>query len=518
MSEKGIKSFNFLRDNVILLYLSLSKLLIHLFVNLSGGYGFFRDEFYYIACSDHLAWGYVDQPPLSIALLKISRSFFGDSLFSIRLLPALAGAATVLVTGLMVKKLGGGRFAQVLAGVSVIVAPHYLAINSVFSMNSFDMLFWILSAYIIILIIKEKKPSLWLWLGLSVGLGLMNKISMLWFVLGVMVGLIFSPLKKSLRTRWPWMAGFISMGIFIPYILWQIFNNWATLEFIKNATGEKMTVISLIDFLSTQILFMQPLTLPIWIMGLFFYLFYKKGRQYRVLGIIYITVFLLLVVNQKSRPGYLGPAYSMLFASGALVIENFFKKIKWKWVKSASLIGIILAGIIIAPLALPVLPVETYITYASHLGQKPSTREQKELGKLPQHYADMYGWEKLVKTIAGVYQNLTPEEKSQCVIFTGNYGEAGAIDFLGKKYNLPGAICGHNNYWLWGPGDNPGKVAIFFGGPSEKDLRYLFKNVEQSATFNCQYCMPYENNTTIYLCRDPMVSFHKIWPRTKHYQ
>jgi hypothetical protein len=167
---------------------------------------------------------------------------------------------------------------------------------------------------------------------------------------------------------------------------------------------------------------------------------------------------------------------------------------------------------------MPVLPVETYIAYASFLGQEPSTDEQKEVGKLPQFYADMFGWETMVKTIAGVYRKLTPEEQSRCVIFTGNYGEAGAIDFLGKKYNLPRAISGHNNYWIWGLGEKTAEVVIFFGGPDLETLRRLFKNVEIAATFTCNYCMPYENNTPVFLCKDPLVSFKEIWPRVKHYE
>lgn len=518
MPAKLGKISKFLKDNATLLYLSLTKLTIHFSVNLSGGYGFFRDEFYYIACSDHLAWGYVDQPPLSILLLKISRLIFGDSLFFIRLLPALAGAAAVFVTGLLVKKLGGGRFSQILAGVSVIVAPYYLAINGFFSMNSFDMLFWILTAYIIVLIIKKDNSGLWLWLGLIVGLGLMNKISMLWLVLGFAVGLVFSALRKSLRSPRSWITGFVSLGIFLPYIIWQMFHDWATLEFIKNATSQKMAAVSLMDFLISQIFSMHPLTLPIWLLGLFYYFFQKQGKQFRILGIIFITVFLLLIINQKSRPGYLGPAFCMLFASGSLLIENILNKLKWRWIKYFALVIIVLAGIITAPLALPVLPVENYITYASLLGQKPSTQELKEVGKLPQFYADMYGWDSMVKIIAGVYQKLSPEEQSECVIFAGNYGEASAIDFLGKKYNLPGAISGHNNYWLWGPGDKSAEVIIFFGGPSEERLEGLFKYVEKAATFTCQYCMPYENNTPVYLCKDPRINIKNIWSRFKHYE
>jgi hypothetical protein len=517
MFKGFIKFPEFISKNVILLYLAIGKLFIHLFVNLGGGYGFFRDEFYYIACSEHLDWGYVDQPPLSIVLLKISRLILGDSLTAIRLFPAVAGAVTLVITGLIVKKLGGGRFAQILAALSVIIVPIYLGVNNVYSMNSFDILFWALAAYVIILIIQNNRHHLWLWLGLILGLGLMNKISILWFGLGLLLGLIFTSHRKSLLTKWPWLAGLIAFIIFLPYLIWQVVHQWPTLEFIRNATTQKMAAISPVDFLTAQFFTMHPLTFPLWFCGLLYYLFFKKGRQFRILGIIYLSVLLILIINQKSRTGYLASAYPMLFASGALVLETFTQKLNWKGIKFTIIVVIILGGMVFAPLALPVLPVEKYITYADYLGRKPSTEETKKVGKLPQHYADMFGWEKMVATIANVYKNLPSEDQSQCVIFTGNYGEAGAVDFLGKKYNLPRAISGHNNYWIWGPGNATIQVVIFFGGPSEETLRLLFKEVEKSAIFTCTYCMPYENNTPIYICKKPIEDIKKIWPRIKNY-
>lgn len=518
MIKKYFKAQYLLSDYAVLIYLAVFKVAIHVITNLMGGYGFFRDEFYYAACSDHLDFGYVDQPPLSILFLRFSRMIFGDSLMAIRLLPALAGGAVVLITGLMVKKMGGKRFAQISAALMVIIAPMYMAVNNYFSMNSFDLLFWAVAAYLIILIIQENRPSLWIALGIIMGLGLMNKISVLWLSFGLFLGLIISPLRRSLRTKWPWLAGIAAFLVFLPYLIWQVVHKWPTLEFIQNATSQKMTAISPLNFLIDQIILMHPVTFPLWVGGILYYFFYRDGRKYQILGIIYIVVLLILMINQKSRSGYLAPAYTMLFSSGAIVFERFIRWLKWKWIKPVFLVSIILAGIITAPLVLPVLPVEKYISYAKKLGQTPSTGENKEVGKLPQHYADMFGWKKMVATIAKVYQNLTAKEKSQTIIFAGNYGEAGAVDFFGKKYHLPKAISSHNNYWLWGPGERSGEVVIFFGGPSVETLKNLFKEVSEAAIFNCDYCMPYENNTSVYLCKKPKVDIKMIWPMVKHYE
>ncbi len=505
-------------DTAILMYLALVKLVIHLATNGFSAYGFFRDEFYYLACSEHFALGYVDQPPLSIGLLAISRWVLGDSLVAIRFLPALAGAMVVFLTGQMVKELGGKRFAQVTAALSVIAVPMYLGINNLYSMNSFDMVFWALSGYLLILIIKRGDNRLWLLLGLVLGLGLLNKISVLWLGFGLMVGLILTRQRKTLITKGPWLTLLIAALLFLPHILWQIANSWPTLEFIRNATGEKMAGKSPVEFVVDQILIMNPALFPIWLIGLGYYFISQKGRCFSLLGWIYVIVLLLLLINQKSRSGYLAPAYSMLFAAGAIVVERFIHHFKLRWLKPVLIIHIVMGGFFIAPITLPVLPVETYIAYAKRIGMEPSTEEKKEVGKLPQYYADMHGWEKMVETVAGVYHGLSPEEQSQCDIFAGNYGEAGAIDFLGRKYHLPKASSGHNNYWLWGPQNANAQVVIHLGGPSGETLAGLYRKVQVADTFRCEYCMPYENNIPIYLCKEPCFSLKQIWLRMKHYE
>lgn len=296
---------SFLSANAVLIYLALCKLLIHVLTNLAGGYGYFRDEFYYLACSEHLALGYVDQPPLSIVFLWISRVILGDSLVALRFLPAVAGALMVFLTGLIARELGGGRFAQALAALAVLVVPTYLGMHNVFSMNSFDQLFWILGAYIIVRLVKTENPTWWLVLGLVMGFGLLNKISMLWFGFGLLIGLILTPQRKSFLTKWPWIAGGMTFMLFLPHILWQITHDWPTLEFMQRAASMKMAVKSPVDFIAGQIDMLNPLTFSFWLIGFCSYFLSKKNRQFRVLGWLYIAVFLLLMLNKTSRASYL---------------------------------------------------------------------------------------------------------------------------------------------------------------------------------------------------------------------
>jgi hypothetical protein len=516
-SESLIPRSIFLNHNAVLVYLALAKLFIHLATNLTGGYGYFRDELYYIACSDHMAWGYVDQPPFSIAALWMSRLLFGDSLFALRLFPAIAGATVVILAGLMSRELGGKRFAQVLASCSVIVAPLTLGTNSIFSMNSFDVFFWTLAFYLIILIIKKDEQKHWLLLGLILGLGLLNKISVLWLGTGLAAGLLLTPSRKLFLTRRVWIAAAIALLLFLPHVLWQVVYGFPTLEFIKNATAHKYVAVSPLDMFLQQALNMNPLTLPLWISGLFYFLVSKSARQFRILPFIYFTVFLILVINKNSKAEYLGPMFPMLFAAGAFTIEKFILRFNGRWIKPAILIPVIFSGIVFTPFALAVLPVETFITYTHLLGMTPSTSEKKELNKLPQFYADMFGWENIAAVVADAYNTLTPDEKTKCAILCNNYGEAGAIDFFGRKYGLPKASSGHNNYWLWGCRNAAGEVVIRLGGSREPLLK-SYREVKQTGVCKDAYCMPYENNMPVYVCKDRRTPLKDDWTMFRHYE
>ena len=502
---------------ILLAGLSFLKLTIHLGTNAFASYGIFRDELYYIACSNRLALGYVDQPPLSIYLLSLSRQIFGESLFSLRLFPAFAAAFTVFFTGLLVRRFGGGKSAIILASLAVMLAPIQLGMNTVYSMNCFDILLWAILAYTVVLIVEENKPQWWIMLGLLMGLGLLNKIGMLWFGFGFFLVLLLTRLRRYLLTKWPWIAGALAFLLFSPFIIWNILHDFAHLEFIRNARMFKYAGISAKDFIFGQILIQNPVALPLWLAGLYFFFFHKDGKKFRILGIIYMVAFLILLMSGNSKPEYLNPAYPMLFAGGAVLFERLFRRKNLKWLKFAVPGLIAVTGLLLAPLALPVLPVKTFIEYSDFIGMGPSTYEGKELSQLPQFYADMFGWENMASTVAGVYHSLSAEEKSKTIIFARNYGEAGAIEYYREKYDLPTLISAHNNYWLWGYGDDDAEVYICIGGESD-DYLDSFSQVEQAAIIRCEYCMPYENNLPVFVCRNKKVDISEIWESLKHYE
>ncbi|MGH7600385.1 MAG: glycosyltransferase family 39 protein, partial [bacterium] len=499
-------------DLAVLVYLALAKLLIHFLTN--GQYGYFRDEFYFIACSEHLDWGYVDQPPLIAWQTYLTRMLLGDSLFALRFLPAVFGAVKVFVTGLMARELGGGRFAQILAASAAIIASVFMGVDSILTMNALDQLLWVLGAYILIRLLKTGNPKLWLWFGAVAGIGLMNKLSLLFFGFALVAALLLTPNRKYFANKWLWLGGLIALVIFSPYLIWQIKHGWPTLGFYGTYAEGKTYPVSPPEFLLQQILTMNPHTLPLWLAGLYFYFFTKEGKPYRLLGWIYIVLYVVFTL-QKAKFYFLSPACPMLFAGGALVSEKFFLRQRWNWARPAYIAFLIIGGLIAAPLAMPVLPVEAYVKYARFFGSAADVKtERHQQAKLPQGFADMFGWEEMVATVAKVYHNLPPEDQAKACISVGNYGEAGAIDFFGKKYNLPKAICGHNNYWLWGPRDCTGEVIIELGG-TEEGLKNVFHEVELAAIFTNAYCMPYENNLPIFICRRLKIPVAEAWRLNK---
>jgi hypothetical protein len=497
-------------DIGLILGLAFIALAFHLAVNAFGGYGIFRDEFYYIACSKRLAAGYVDQPPLAMLLLAASRKLFGVSQLGLRVLPALAHALTVLLAGLIARKLGGRRTAVAMACLAAVSAPIIIGHTNIFQMNAFAQLFWALAAYLLVLIVIKSRLSLWLLLGAVIGLGLLNKLDFLWFGAGLAAALLLTDLRKHLATPWPYAAAATALLVFSPFIIWNVTHGFAHLEFIRNATAGKYSGLTRLDFLAGQALLLNPVNIAIWLPGLFFLFFDREGRRYRVLGIIYLTAFAVLLAGGHSKAEYLGPAYTMLFAAGGVAWERWASRGRRKRAVAGLAGASVLTSLVLLPFVVPVLPVETFIKYSAALGVKPATPEGKRLSELPQFFADMFGWEGLAQDVSAVYQALSEEERPAAVVFARNYGEAGALEYYAGKYPLPRVISTHNSYWFWGyPKEDVGTV-IILGGKME-DHRRGCGDVAPAAVHRCRYCMPYENDLPIYVCRGLRVSLADIW-------
>jgi len=490
-------------------------LFLQLAVNLTGGYGIFRDELYYLACSHHLDWGYVDQPPLSILILAGVRSVLGESIFALRLVPALAFAGLILLAGALVEALGGGWRASLVATVSVLVTPVYLGICGIYSMNALDLVAWAACLLVLVQIARGGSERLWLVFGLLAGISLQNKISLLFLGVGLLVGLLLTPHRRHLLSRWLWAGVAVAALLALPYGLWQLAHDFATLEFMHNAARYKNAPTDPVGFFMGQILNLHPLNAPIWLAGLLYLLLARPMRPFRLLGLAYLAVFAVFALG-NGKAYYLAAYYPVLFAAGGIAIERLASRRRLGFMPSA-LVGVLLVGgAFTLPYALPVLAPESFIAYTKKVGIDPGGEERDRPSAMGQHYADMFGWKELAEDVATVYRSLPPEEQKGVILFGQNYGQAGAIDHFGPALGLPHAISGHNNYWIWGPGEHTGKVAIIIGGDAEENAS-VFESCQVVAVHRSRYARSFETDLPITVCRGPRVDLETLWPTLRHY-
>lgn len=492
--------------------LALFAVVLHFAFN--GGYGFFRDELYYAANGQRLAWGYVDHAPLAPLLARISRSLLGDSLRALRFLPALSSAAKVLLAGWMAREMGGRKPAQLFAALTVLLAPIYLTFDNFFSMNAFEPVFWMASAAIVLRILNGGDRRLWLLFGVVAGLGLQNKHSMLFFGSGLAIGLLLSPARREFTRFWIWLGASVTFLIFLPNLLWEIHNGWPTIALLHAVVGAKYSTVTPLGYILQQALLTDPLSTPIWLGGLWFLLRDPLGKKYSVLGWAYLAV-LLEMILLHGKIYYLAPAYIMLFAAGAVWMELRLVPPTGRWLFPAVATPLLIAAAIALPLAMPVLPVDAAVKYCRFWDVQSVHVENIPLGDLPQLFGDMYGWPEQATAVAQVYQSLPPTERTQAAILAHNYGEAAAIDYFGPRLGLPLAISGHNQYGFWGPRGYSGDVVVAIGFTEER-LRQSFADVQLAATISPLHAMPEESDLHIYICRQPRASLQTMWPQFKY--
>jgi hypothetical protein len=489
---------------------------VHLLANAKGGYGYFRDELYYIACSRHLAAGYVDQPPFSIFLMAVTRLILGESVFAIRLIPAIVSGLSAAILCTMVGRLGGGRSAAIIAALAFIASGQILGLHAYYSMNSLDIFFWILSAYIFVLLAERATTRRWILLGVILGLALLNKTSGLWLGAGLTAGLLLTGLRSHLRTRGPYLAAAIALALFSPFIVWNVAHGFPHLEFMRNAAAVKYSALTRGRFLVDQYRNMNPPIVLIAFLGLCWHFFTIEGRRYRFLAIIFLTAFGVLFINPHSKSEYVTAAYPLLLAGGGMMVERLGRR----WGRAVPAIAgtvLVLSGLVVAPFGLPILPVETFIRYARWWGVTPSTPEHQQLAELPQFYADMHCWEELARDTSKAYLTIPEEERPTTVALVGNYGEAAAIELFAREYPEPRVISTHNSYWIWGVGDTRITTFIRLGG-NKDDYGKNYDDVQQAGVHVCRYCMPYENNLNIFVARQRRRPIEQVWNEAKHFE
>ncbi len=538
---------------------ALFKLILHVSINLWQahlGWGYFRDELYFLACGHHLDWGYVDHGPIVAIQARLAETLFGHSLAGIRFLSTLGGAARVFLTGLLAYRLGGSRSAQGLAMIGVLVAPSFLGVDGILSMNSCESIFW-MSCLLALLSVQNRLglsplPSIspantgtplsrharreqsplqplrsasslgpWLLFGLSAGLGLLNKPSMTFFLIALMFALLATRVGRLLLLRRETLLALaLTLLLAAPNLLWQVHYEWPTLEFLRNGQlTHKNGIFDPLDFLQSQVAAFDAATILIWLPGLVYLL---RRAHIRYLGLTYLF-FLAIMILFEAKDYYAHPIYPVLFAAGGLAWERLFAgraRIRQQRVIAFPVATslLVLTSLYLLPTALPVLTPRGWLRYTAAVGlyAVPHSSLTHPRSPLPQVFSDRFGWQEEADRITALVNSLSPADRQRVAILTSNYGEAGALQLLAPS--LPPVICGQNSYYLWGYGKVTGEILIAISGRTSEDLRRFYDGVEIVGNLDANpYMEPFERQRTIYLLRQPRQTMIKLWPNFKDY-
>jgi hypothetical protein len=478
--------------------------------SLSPHYGFYSDELYYLACADRLAWGYVDQPPFFVFVLRTHRELFGDSLFALRMLPAAAGALTAFLAGWMARRMGGGLFAQVLAALAVMVSGVSLVMFSFFTVNSTAILLWTVASWIVLELCRSRDPRLWLPLGAVLGLALLNKHTAVVPVAGVAVATLLTPLRRDLATRWPWLGALAGVSILSPNLYWQFTNDWVSLAYYSNIEAGRFTA-SAWQQIQLQILHQNPASFPIWAGGAWFFLVSPRGLRFRW---FFATGLVLAIIGGSMLSYRIAGVFPATFAGGAVFLESIRRtdvgKVRRLWNTWTLPAFMLLIGAAIATYALPILPPEQLAHHPLYDADELGFRPEIGRNEIPYHLGNRTHWTAFVAEIEGVVARLSPEERRDAIILADYFGHAGALEHYAAE-RLPPVYSRMTGYFLWGPPAGSPQTVISIG-IEEAFLRANFESITVAAVFRCSFCPPVVDELPIYVASSPKRSLAELWP------
>lgn len=485
------------------------KLGLHLAVNARTPYGIHRDELLYLAMGRHLRiWG-MDFPPAIAITAETSRALLGDSLVALRFLPAVFGAAIVVLAGVIARELGGGRVAQGLAAFCVLTSPLFLRAANLLQPVVIDQLIWTSLLYTFLRLCRGHGPGEWILLGMLVGLGLLTKFTIAFIGLGLTAAVLLSPLRDARYTWWPWLALALALVIGAPSLVGQIRLGFPVLGQMADLRASQLDRVGPFEFLFGQLLWGPGVILAA--AGLVGLLASPALRRFRPAGWS-IAVTLVLLMLGQGKAYYAGPLYPTLFAAGAVLIERSTHGLRGRFLAAATAAVLFAYFLIVFPLGVPVLPPLEMAAYARTLGVTAAVRTNTgEVGALPQDYADMLGWPEQAEAVARVYRALPEAQRERAVLVAGNYGEAGALDFYGPRLRLPPVVSPAGSYWFFGPGDRPGEVVITLGVPAEA-LREFYDSVRTVSRVGHPWAVAEERGVPINVGTGPRATLQAVWP------
>jgi len=496
-----------LSDTTLLLLIGGGVALFHVLTN--GQYGFHRDELDILMNAQQLDWGFVAYPPITPFLARLGLTLFGPSLIGLRALAALAQGIVVVLTGLMARDFGGGRWAQVVAALAVAISPVALTTGMLIQYMSFDYLWWVLLAFCTVRLLNRDDPRWWLGIGAAIGLGMMTKYTMLFLVAGLVVGVLITSSRRYLRSPWLWAGTAVALLIFLPNLIWQIQHHFISLDFLRAIHARDLEWGRANNYLPEQLyMTTNPFTLPLWVAGLIFCFFAPAGKRFRPVAWMFVTTFVLLLVSQ-GRSYYLAPAYPMLLAAGSAWLESWLHSLSRRLARPLEIgvAALLLVGGIVGILVVkPIIPINSALWNV--------------FGQISDLKTEMVGWPDLAQQVAAIYHNLPAEEQAKTAILAGNYGEAGALDLYGPEYGLPPVISGANSLWARGYGDPPPETVIVVGFEGAY-ASHLFASCQPQGRVRNQYGVKNEEtnfHSMLYVCQQPRRPWPELWADMQWFQ
>ncbi len=483
-------------DAAIVLAIAAAVAVLHLATN--SRYGFHRDELQFLSDARHFDWGFVAYPPFTAMMERIGLALFGLNMVGLRLFSVLAQAAVIILTGLMARELNGSRLAQATAALAVAFSGVPLFEGTEFQYSSFDLLWWVLIAYFTVRLLKSGDPRWCLAIGAAIGMGLLTKYSITFYIAGIVSGLIFTPARRFIKTGWFWAGVALALLIFLPNLIWLARHNWISYTFLQHIHARDVAWGRTKGFWKGQfVVCANPITAPLWIAGVVGFL---RNRRYRMLAFMYLVP-LALFAAAKGRDYYMAGAYPMLMAMGAARCERWLGSLP-PWGRRTIEIGYFAAfACISAYICAVVIPFASSGPLRSFaLNHNGDLREE-------------IGWDELVRTVAQIRASLPPDEQAHLGITTGNYGEYGAIEILGRGYGLPQPIGTTNSEWLRGYPASPPTTLIVVGlGAKEADS--LFTGCRLAARNGNSESVRNEESQfhpDIFVCGPPRKPWAELW-------
>ena len=499
---------------LLLLGVALSVATVVLLTGWAPPYGLFHDEFYYWAGALRPGLGYVDHPPLAPWILAGSIALFGDGHLGFGIVPALCAAGTVFLTGRIAGSLGAGRFGQLLAALAVAVTPVYLVFFSFYSVNCIDLLLWTGAGFLLIELIRTGNERLWLGFGLVAGLALLNKHTFLLLVIALAVGVLATPMRRQLRSRYLWLGVAVALLIASPNIYWNFANGWPSIEFYSTR-GEGILDATVGQALKIQILGMNPANLLLWVPGIIFLLFSKEARPYRPLGIAFLVLFIGIILSGQRRGDRIAGVYPIAFAAGALVWDRWQPRLRV--LVRGTLVALLLCfGVLVLPASLPVLPPAGVARYFEVIGESPEIETGDRGASLPLYLSGRLEWERFAREVIGAWEKLPPDERDRTAILTSHWVFASVIEYYGRSSELPPVVSPHNAYYFWRT-EAAGRDIVLSFDVHPDALAESFGRTREIGHFRCQYCTHIRTDRTFRLSYVPKRPLEELLLGWRHF-